>query len=58
MELVKEWHKKRVKIPQKVWKDGKLRAQPPKIVQIPRDISHFVMNLPGSAIEFLGTNIV
>ena len=58
LRLLREWRQseRQVKIPQKKRRhDG--RPLPPKIVCIPRDIDHFIMNLPGSATEFLGTNV-
>jgi hypothetical protein len=57
---MKEWHdtRKEVQIPAKKWlsDEGSKRKviAPPDIVPIPETISHFVMNLPATATEFLG----
>jgi len=59
---MKEWHdtQKQIELPSKktnVHKNKKRRSPPPKeVVPVPSLISHFVMNLPATAIEFLGTN--
>ena len=54
---MKEWHdnEKEVVIPGKKGR-GK-RLPPSEVFQIPRIVNHFVMNLPATAIEFLGMAI-
>ena len=57
---MKDWHdiQQQVKIPaKKTWGHGhKKRLSPPpsEIIPVPEIISHFVMNLPATAIDFLG----
>ena len=56
---MKEWHdtEKTVEIPgKKVYGHGRKKHKDAtsEIIPIPETISHFVMNLPASAIEFLG----
>jgi len=55
-----EWHEKEkeVKVPLKASnakKEKKTNLPTIRVLPIPRVISHFVMNLPATAIEFLGT---
>jgi tRNA (guanine37-N1)-methyltransferase len=53
---MKEWHEteKEVEIPVKGW-DAKKKGLPrSQVFPIPLVVNHFVMNLPATAIEFLG----
>ena len=53
---MKEWHEteKEVEIPLKGW-DAKKKGLPrSQVFPIPPVVNHFVMNLPATAIEFLG----
>jgi len=56
---MKKWHdtEKEVEIPSKrAHGHGRKKygAAPPDIIPVPEIITHFVMNLPATAIEFLG----
>lgn len=57
---MKEWHDtdKDIQIQSKKWVTVGSRKQkyppPPELIPIPETISHFLMNLPATAIEFLG----
>jgi tRNA (guanine37-N1)-methyltransferase len=58
---MKEWHdtQKEVIIPLKTSRghNRKIKIPPTnQVIPIPQVISHFVMNLPATAIEFLGIN--
>jgi tRNA (guanine37-N1)-methyltransferase len=54
---MKEWSEKdnEVRIPAKKGRGGKITT-PAHVYRIPNLVSHFVMNLPATAIEFLGTS--
>jgi tRNA (guanine37-N1)-methyltransferase len=55
---MREWHdtEKEVEVPLKVWDAKKKKGLPTShVFTIPPVVNHFVMNLPASAIEFLGT---
>jgi len=54
---MKEWHDKEMEvvIPGKKGKGKSL--PPPEVFRIPNVVNHFVMNLPATAIEFLGMAI-
>jgi tRNA (guanine37-N1)-methyltransferase len=55
---MKEWSEKdkEVQIPAKKGRGGNITT-PAEVHRIPSLVSHFVMNLPATAIEFLGTPI-
>lgn len=55
---MKEWSEKdkEVRIPAKKGRGGNITT-PAQVYRIPSLVNHFVMNLPATAIEFLGTSI-
>lgn len=60
---MKEWHdvEKEVVIPSKTshrLRHAKNGATVAQVVSIPQVINHFVMNLPATAIEFLGISLI
>jgi tRNA (guanine37-N1)-methyltransferase len=56
---MKKWNEtqKQVVLPSKAWRSDKRKPVPPEVIPVPELINHFVMNLPASAIEFLGTTL-
>ena len=58
---MKEWHdiQKEIVIPLKTSRGHNRKIKVPaadEVIPVPKVISHFVMNLPATAIEFLGVN--
>ena len=58
---MKEWHdtQKEIVIPLKTSRRHNRKVKVPaedEVIPVPKVISHFVMNLPATAIEFLGVN--
>lgn len=58
---MKEWHdtQREIQIQSKKWVTGgsgnKKYLPPPEIIPIPEKINHFLMNLPATAVKFLGS---